>query len=95
VGQRCVPGSLKESVGATDCSLMGTLAMICGLVGGGALMMIQVRHMGSKSALFGSLLDREVREALGQPLDRHGKRLLIISAFAFSLCILFLVLDHS
>jgi len=70
--------------------------MVCGVVAGGALMMIQLRHLGWEAIKSGAwtLLDPEVREALGAPLDRHDRRLLAISALAFSLCILFSALDY-
>ena len=73
---------------------MDTLAMICGLVAGGALTLILIRHLGWDAIKSGSttFLDPEAREAYSEPLDRHDKRLLMISAVAFSLCILFLVL---
>lgn len=76
---------------STECSPMTTLAMMCGLIAGLALVALQLRHMGWKA----TLLDREVREDLRQPLDRNDKCLLAISAVAFSLCILFLVLGYS
>ena len=71
--------------------------MICGVVAGGALALIQIRHLGWDAIKSGSftLLDSEAREAYSEPLDRHDKRLLKISALAFSLCILFLVLEYS
>ena len=69
---------------------MSTLAVICGLVSGLALMAIQLRHMGWKA----SFLDRDVREALGKPLDQQDKRLLMVSGGSFLLCILFLVLSY-
>lgn len=70
--------------------------MICGVVAGGALIVIQLRHLGWEAIKSGSwsVVDPEVREALGHSLDRYDRRLLIVSALAFSLCILFLVLDH-
>ena len=84
-------------MGATDCPPMDILAMICGVIAGGALTLIGVRHLGWDAIKSGSttLLDPEAREAYSESLDRHDKRLLMISAVAFSVCILFLVLGYS
>jgi hypothetical protein len=76
---------------------MDILAIVCGVVAGGALMLIELRHVGWDAIRSGActLLDPEVREALGAPSDRHDKRLLIISAVAFALCIVFSLLECS
>jgi hypothetical protein len=52
---------LKQNNGAADHSNMGSLAVICGLVSGLALMAIQVRHMGWKA----SFLDPELPRSRG------------------------------